>query len=239
MLSFILSFFLNFFVTPVKAVELTPTLDLKTEKWKEETLKPSVAKQNTNNESPISNLPKSFFGSITKIDDNSIIINFENKNITLQLNSDATFINSKRQKIKSSELKVGQTILAMGYLNQDNSLDCRRIVVTDAKSIENNNQITTGQIADVSQSQSSQIFILIPFQNKNSEGYQIKIDSKTQINDTNQKKLKSSDTITKGKKVIIVMHPDNENGQTFYATKIIQLETKDGEPAESTPTPTE
>jgi hypothetical protein len=212
---------LTLLVTPIQAT--TPISDPKVEKFVEETLKP-VARKNTTDENITSTQPKSFFGSITQITNNLITINFNNQNQILQLNDKTTFINSKRQKSKVTDFKVGETILAMGYLNSDKSLDCRRIVATDTKSIENNNQIVTGQIVDVSQSQDS-IFAFTPFQNKDIQ-YQIKIDSKTEIKDTNQKKLKSSDTIIKGKRIIIVMHSDNKNSQTFYATSIISLETK-------------
>jgi hypothetical protein len=224
----IFSIFLTSFTTPIRAVELTPSPDPKTEKFIEETLKPSVAKKNTTDESPVSNLPKSFFGTITQINGNLIVITSDNQNKVLQLSDETTYINSNRQKIKVSEFKVGQTILAIGYLNQDNSLDCHRIIATDSKSVENNNQIITGQIVDVPQSQTS-IFAFTPFQNKDTQ-YQIKVDSKTKIIDTNQKKLKSSETIVKGKKIIIVMHPDTENSQTFYATSIISLENESPSP---------
>jgi len=194
-----------------------------------------IVKGTSTEENPVDDKPKSFFGSITQINNNLIIINSDNQNKILQLSNETTYINSKRQKIKATEFKVGETVLAMGYLNQDKSLDCRRIVATDSKSVENNNQIITGQIVDVPQSQNS-IFAFTPFQNKDTQ-YQIKVDSKTEINDTEEKKLKSSETIVKGKKVIVVMHPDKDNHQTFYAIKIISLDTKNGEPVESTPTP--
>jgi hypothetical protein len=235
MISFVTTFLINLLITPVKATESIPLSDPKIEEFIEETLKPTVAKINTIDEPIISNQPKSFFGSITQINENLISINFENQNKVLQLSNETVFINSKHLKTKATEFKVGQTVLAMGYLNQSGSgsLDCHRIVATDTKSIENNNQIITGQIVDVPQSQDS-IFAFTPFQNKDVQ-YQIKIDSKTEINNTDKKKLKSSETIIKGKKVIIVMHSDNENGQTFYATKIISLDT---DSLSLSPTPT-
>jgi hypothetical protein len=232
MISFITALLLNLFITPVKATESVPVSDPKIEEFIEETLKPTVAKINTIDQPIISNQPKSFFGSITQINENLISINFEDQNKVLQLSNETIFINSKHLKTKVTEFKVGQTILAMGYLDQNGSLDCRRIVATDTKSIENNNQIITGQIVDVPQSQNS-IFAFTPFQNKDVQ-YQIKIDSKTEINNTDEKKLKSSETIIKGKKVIIVIHPDVETSQTFYATSIISLENNLPSPTPTT-----
>lgn len=213
---------LTLLITPIQAVSSTSDNTVDANKVEDITDKlKEIVKSTSTEEKPISNQPKSFFGSITQINDSSITINFNNQNQILKLSDQTTFINSKRQKSKVTDFKVGETILSMGYLNSDKSLDCRRIVATETKSIENNNQIITGQIVDVSQSQDF-VFAFTPFQNKDIQ-YQIKIDSKTEINDTNQKKIKSSDTIVKGKKLIIVMHPDTENSQTFYAKSIISL----------------
>jgi hypothetical protein len=220
---------LALFACPIQAVSPTLGDTVDTNKVEDITDKlKEIVKSTSTEQEPISNQPKSFFGTITQINDNLMVIISDNQNKILQLSDETICINSNRQKIKASEFKVGQTILAMGYFNQDNSLDCRRIIATDSKSVENNNQIITGQIVDVPQSQTS-IFAFTPFQNKDIQ-YQIKVDSKTEIIDTNQKKLKSSETIIKGKKIIIVMHPDTKNSQTFYATSIISLESEPPSP---------
>ncbi len=224
MIQLFIAFFLNILVSPVKAIEVTPTPDPKVEQFVEGTLKPSIAKSNPSISEPVSDKPKSFFGIINQIDDQQILITSQNKNLTLQLNDKITYIDIKRQKSKLTNFKVGQTILAMGYLNQDGILDCRRLIATDSKSVENSYQVITGKIVDVSQSQSSPIFVLIPFQNKNGQ-YQIKIDSKTEISDINQKEINSSDIIVNGKKIIVVIKSETQNSQTFYASRIISLET--------------
>lgn len=177
------------------------------------------------------NKPKSFFSTITQINDQQITTNFQDSDLILQVNDKTAYVDLKQQKSKLTNFKVGQTILSMGYFNQDGTLDCRRIVATENKTVQNNNQIITGKIVDVSQSQSSPIFVLIPFQNKN-EQYQIKIDTKTTISDTNQKKIASSDIIITGKEIIAIIRPETESGQTFYASRIINLE------AIQSPTPT-
>lgn len=224
---FIINFFLilNFLKQPVLATDSTASASIEekvenlTDKLKQIVKEdfPSPIKTS------ISNTPKSFFGSITQISDEEILLNIQNQSKTLKLNEKITYINAKRQKSKLSNFKVGQTILAMGYINEDESLDCRRIIATESKTVENNNQIVIGKIVDVSQSQSSPIFVLIPFQNKNGQ-YQIRTDSKTEVTDTFQKKLNSVDIIINGKKIIAIIKPDVEVNQTFYASKIINLD---------------
>ena len=185
-----------------------------------------IVKGDAPTQTPVSktNTPKSFFGSITQITDTQIILNIQNESKTLKLNEKITYIDAKRQKSKLANFKIGQTILAMGYTNDDDSLDCRRVIATENKTVENNNQIVTGKIVDVSQSQTSPIFVLIPFQNKNGQ-YQIKTDDKTEFIDISQKKLKSTDIIVSGKKIIAIIKPDAQSSQTFYASKIITLDT--------------
>ncbi len=79
MLSLIITLISTFLITPVKAVEPTPTLNPIEEK-----VRSIVADDDTDN-TLISTQPKSFFGSITQIDDTTISINTNNQNKTLQL----------------------------------------------------------------------------------------------------------------------------------------------------------
>lgn len=214
---------LSLVASPINAIEATPsTANNKVEDVKD-ILKQIVKNTSGDEAEPVSNKPKSIFGSITKVDDNQITLSFQNQTKLIQLDDETTLIDSKRQKSKLTNFKVGQTILAMGYLQPDQSLDCKRIVATEAKTVENVNQIVTGQIVDVSQSQNSPIFVLIPSQNKNSQ-YQIKTDSKTEIIDLKNNKLTSSKTIITGKKIIAIIKPDAQLAQTFYAAKIIDLQ---------------
>ena len=118
----------------------------------------------------------------------------------------------------------------MGIVNTDLSMDCSLIVATDSKSITNTHQIISGQIVDVSQSQNSTIFVLVPSKNKNNQ-YQIKIDTKTVLTDTKGKNLTLNKNIISGKKLIAVIKPDSQIAQTFYAVRLISLDSE-------TPTPT-
>lgn len=225
--------FLTLFKQPALAIDSTASasVDEKVESLTDKLKQIVKGNSPTPTEIIKTNTPKSFFGSITQISDSQISINISNQSKTLKLNEKITYIDTKRQKSKLSNFKVGQTILAMGYINDDESLDCRRIIATESKSVENNIQVITGKIVDISQSQTSPIFVLIPFQNKNGQ-YQIKTDSKTEIIDITQKKINSSDVIVSGKKIIAIIKPDTQSSQTFYASKIITLDIS------QSPTPT-
>jgi len=217
----ILLFCFNLISSPVYAVETIPSVASDKVEDVKDILK-QIVKDTSTETKVITNSPKSFFGTITQINDSQIVINSQNQNKVFQISTETAFVDAKRQKSKLANFKTGQTILAMGYTNQDQSLDCKRIVATEFKTVENTNQIVTGQIVDVSQSQTSPIFVLIPSQNKNSQ-YQIKTDSKTEIIDLKNNKLTFAKTITTGKKIIAIIQPDAKLAQTFYASKIISL----------------
>jgi Cu/Ag efflux protein CusF len=227
-MTFLLLFiYLHFILsTPVSAQSITPSPSTDKVEDVKDILKQIVKETSINDsasESTISKQPKSFFGTITQVDADQIKITLKDQNSkTLSITQDTTFVNSRKQKGKISDFKSGQTIIAMGYLKEDQSLDCRRIVYTESKAIENINQIVTGQIVDVSQSQNSPIFVLIPSKNKNSQ-YQIKTDSKTEIVDLKNTKSTSNKTIVTSKKIIAIIQPDTKLVNTFYATKIIDL----------------
>ena len=223
MYSFILSLLIGLIspkITYAQTVTTTPT----TQNDKVEDVK-NIVKQLVKGTSAeaVSSQPKSFFGTITQIEDTQIAIDTQGQSKTLYIDDETTYVNSKKKQGKISDFKVGQTVIAMGYFNQDQSLDCRRLVYTDSKDIENNNQIVTGQIVDVSQSQTSPIFVLIPIQNKNNQ-YQVKTDSKTKFTDFKNEKIASSKILVAGKKVTIIIQPDSKLANTFYATKIIDLQ---------------
>jgi len=208
----ILSLFIPF---QVSAVEPTPTqapkqevLDLVTKKVKEML-----------NQEPttVSTGPKSFIGTISQKSDSQLTINYQNQDKIILVDTDTVVINAKKTKIKFSDLKSGQSILALGYLDAQNQLTAKRVIVTDLKTIENNNQVVVGTIVDISKS--SPVFVLIPIKNKNTQ-YQITTDTKTDVVDQNGQDVKLS-SLTAGQKIITIIKPDVKLKQTFYTTKII------------------
>jgi len=168
-----------------------------------------------------SNKAKSIFGSIEKIEDKNINIKWQDDTNQLILNEETTIISLKRQKMKITDLKAGQEILAMGYFNQDNNLETKRIVLIEIEEIENKNQVVNGQVVDVPQS--SPVFTLIPNNNKNTQ-YQIKTTTKEIA------KIKT------GQKIIAVIEANPENNNNFDLIKIIK--TIDSTTS-ATPTPEE
>lgn len=220
---------LNIFITPAQAVEATDSSDQQKDIIN---LIQQKVKEKLNLIATPSAKPKSFVGTITKIDDQQIDISYKNQSQTVSIDPEATYIDTKRRKSKLSDFKVGQDIIAMGYLNQQSQISGKRIVAIDLKSIENQKEVVLGKIVDISQS--SPIMTIIPVKNKNTQ-YQITNDSYTKILDKDNNKIKSTD-ISVGHKVIAVIKPDPKITNTFYVSKIIDL---DYNPESPSPTPSE
>jgi hypothetical protein len=175
------------------------------------------------------NDPKSIIGTITQIDSSQISITYKNESKTITITEDTVFIDSKRNKTKIDNIKAGQGILAMGYINQYGNLEAKRVVITDLKTIENKNEIILGKIVDISQS--SPIFVLIPTTNKETQ-YQIKTDAKTEILDKDNNKL-TIDKLKAGQKIVVVIQPDAKIAKTFYVSKIITMDITTAQVPES------
>ncbi|HPT66274.1 MAG TPA: DUF5666 domain-containing protein [Candidatus Woesebacteria bacterium] len=209
-----------FFSSPVFAQEVTavPTIAPNREVLQMVQQKVKDLLQNTDSTSVE---PRSIIGTITQIDSSQIVVSYKNESKSITITEDTVFIDIKRNKTKVENIKSGQDILAMGYLNQYGNFEAKRVVVTDLKTIQNKNEIVLGKIVDISQS--SPVFVLIPIKNKEIQ-YQIKTDAKTEILDKDNNKL-ALDKLKAGQKIVVIIQPDAKIAKTFYVSKIITMDS--------------
>lgn len=164
---------------------------------------------------------KALIGTTVSVQEKVVTINYEGQDTTLTVDDDTVIINAKLQKTDLTQLKADQAILAMGYTNNLNVLETKRLVFIDLDELDNKNQTIVGTIVDISQS--SPVFTLIPRDNKDLQ-YQIKTDSKTKYLDSELKTLKNTD-IKVGDTVITLLIPDPKNASSFTCKQIIQVST--------------
>lgn len=215
MTSLLLLFLFLISTSPIKATEATSSAtDIQSIR---EVVQQKV-KEKLNIITTPSSKPKSFFGSIKKISGLQIEITQNNENKTIVTTEETVFVNLKKTKTSLKELKVGDEILAMGYINSQNQLETKRIIIIELNKIKNNSQIINGQIVDVSQN--SPVFIIVPLNNKNNQ-FQIETDAST---------IKK---ITTGQKIIAAIQPDEKIANTFNLKKIISTTST----SSATPTP--
>lgn len=171
---------------------------------------------------------KSSIGTITDIKDNQISLEYQNSPQQILVSDETIYIDTKRNKTKLENLKAGQEILALGYVNTENILETKRIVFTDLKTLDNKKQVVIGKIVDISTLYSTTpIFTLISINDKNNQ-YQIKTDQNTQIEDKSGQKINK---LTSGQKIIVILQPDKKINKTFYASKIIKLDAETTSPS--------
>lgn len=175
---------------------------------------------------------KAIVGDVVQVNANNITISFEDKQRQLIVNDDTVYINEKRVKTTLDKIKVGQGILAMGYLNADGVLDTRRIVFLNLADVTNQQSTVVAKIADISTS--SSVLLLIPVKDKDQQ-YQVKIDTKTSVTTKKKDKLTTDDLYT-SQKIVAILEPDPKITKTYYAPDIVALENN---PPEASPTPAE
>ena len=198
----------------------SPTTTSEIQKFKESISEKVKAKLQEIKEPLQTDSKRGYLGTITKIESNKILLDTKEKNRSISFDTNTTFINAKSTKIKSTDLKVGQEILVIGIVDENNNLTAKRIIVTTIKSSQNLKTIILGQVVDVSTMYS--LIALIPQSNKNAQ-YQVKTDTKNiQILSKTGEKLTLKD-ITKGKKIIVITTSASPSGQNVSAEKIIVM----------------
>ncbi len=206
--------------TATPSISPSPTTTSEIQKFREIIQEKVKAKLQEINQTTETNPKRGYLGTVTKIESDKIYLDTKDKNRTISFTSDTVFLNAKSTKIKSTDIKVGQDILVIGYLNDQNILSAKRIIITSLKSNENLKTIILGQVVDISTMYS--LMAVIPLSNKNTQ-YQVKTDSKNlQVISKDGTKLTLKD-IAKGKKIILVSTSAPSANQNITVEKIIVL----------------
>lgn len=158
---------------------------------------------------------KAWVGTITALSDSSITLTVHDQERSVTYDDSTVFIDTSRVKSTSSKLKVGQTIIAMGYPDSDSSLPAKRIVIAAASDVPDTKTIVVGKITDLSTSSST--IVITPLANKDYQ-YEITLTSKTPLFDFAKNKLTTKDLKT-GQIVSAVLSA-NANKKSFSATAL-------------------
>lgn len=223
-LSFILLLVTNYQL-PIFAISPTPTPTTTDEIQKirqaiQEKVKEKLQQINNQN-SPVTTTDskRAIIGTLIQSTPSQITLDYRSATTNVNIGPDTIVIDLNRNKTKLANLKIGQDLLVLGILNDQNIIDAKRIVFSDLKTITNPTQTIVGHIVDISRS--SPIFVLIPSSNKNLQ-YQLKNDSKTIIVDSNNKTLDTKSLIT-GQRVIAIVKVDPKSTKTLTVLKLIDF----------------
>lgn len=154
-----------------------------------------------------------WFGQITSIEGLQLnITDVNNQTLLITIDPSATVINSSKRTVTTKDLKVDQTILAMGYVEDSLPL-AKRILIVNTPLSSLRTTVVSGTISDISQTNP-----IISLVTNNRQVFQIKSDKNTK-------------SLVKNQKIIAVLRPDNKDNQTWTLVYTHDLSSP-------TPTPT-
>ncbi len=171
---------------------------------------------------------KGWAGTITSVNNTNFEISQGEQSRTVTLNEEIKIINQNREEISFEDLEEEQYVLAMGYEKIDNTLNARRIVVSEAYQPRKKTSVH-GKI--VNKANGEEIILI---QNSEQE-YELIFDSDTEINQRTESDIEEIDyqNLTTDQEIIAVIEPADGETNSFNAIEILVIT-----PRES-PSPTE
>lgn len=73
---------------------------------------------------------RAFFGEVVDIFNQSVVIQANNNKRTIHIDEEAVIVDEKRTALKFEDLEIGGYLIAMGYLDDTDKLEAKRIVVS-------------------------------------------------------------------------------------------------------------
>lgn len=141
---------------------------------------------------------------------------------TVVISEEVQVVGLKREKLSFDNIEAGQRLVAMGYLQPDNSLEARRIVFLPEKEEKRVHQVVFGSIID--KSKEEEILVITPSQNQDQE-YEVILDQKTALRHRIGNKIEKIkyEEFQVGQKIIAVVVPAKSNGSSYNAKLILIL----------------
>lgn len=162
---------------------------------------------------------RAYAGKITQISESVITISGNSGERSIETSTDTKIIGKNNKAIELKDLQVGQFIIAMGYVKDQNILDARRIVVVNQPkppTIE----VAVGKVTDISAEEK----LLTVRSEKKGLVYTIEVTNKTKITkklDTKVTTAKFSD-IKKDDRVVCIGTP-TQNEEKIIEAKLIHV----------------
>lgn len=178
------------------------------------------------------NKKRGWSGVILKSDNTGFEIenSFANSTREVLIGPDTTIISETRQSLDIEDLVVGKKILAMGYLNGENILLGKRILVIEEDDSQRNRFPAFGTLSD--KSLNEKIITVVSEKGKD-DIHQLTINSKSIIETLDKEKVVYDDLVS-GSKVALVYEND-EDEKIVLSMKIL----KENNQSEPSPSPSE
>lgn len=160
-----------------------------------------------------------YVGEVTDITDSTLTLNTSRGERSVMVATDTVIIGKGSKKLALKDLEIGNFVLAMGYLADNNLLEAKRIVVS-AKPKLIVREVAFGKVTDISPDEK----ILTVKNEKKNLLYTIEVTDKTIITkkaDGSVKKVKFTD-IAKSDRLVAIGTP-TENEEKIIVAKLIHV----------------
>lgn len=186
------------------------------------------------------NTPRGYAGEITALGENEFTLKTPRRTLQISVSTETKIIGKQKQPINFTDLKVGDFVIVMGYLDEEENLQARRIVVA-AKSKRFIRHIAFGKVTQISSEEEN---ILTVKNEKKGIVWTIIVPENTVITKKISGKIQKTQfsSIEIGDNVIVVGIPKEDETKIITA-KIIHiipgLVNKPTKPLSPTPSPSQ
>lgn len=147
---FILLAIFSALASPVKSQTISPTPPPKDNGIKDsaqERLKKAIQEKSGQAKKILeSHERRALVGSLKDLTSNTLTIQIKNGTVKIAVVGDSTAIIRKGKPVKLSDLAIGNSIIAMGYPGDNDTLDAKRVAVVDQPTPDRDLQIMAGKV---------------------------------------------------------------------------------------------
>jgi len=178
---------------------------------------------------------RAFVGKVLEVNETSLSLNTKNGEKQVNVTGETNILGVDRKEISLEDIEAGQFAIAMGYLDENETLEAKRIILTE-KPTPPNREAAVGRVTDISQEE--KVFTIK--NEKKNLVYMIEATSKTTITkkiDGEIEKVKFED-IEENDYLVAIGTP-GENSEKIITAKLIHVipGKKIGQEKKTTPTP--
>ncbi|HUV72083.1 MAG TPA: hypothetical protein VMW25_03670 [Clostridia bacterium] len=160
---------------------------------------------------------KAYVGQVTQITDSTLVLdNFRGKQ-RVRLTEETSIIGTNKKQIKIKDLVVGDKVISMGTVSENEILEASRVVaVLQPQNPPAKRIVFMGTVAEVDSKKSELTLRTVKNQE---ESLSLKVDAKTKIVQEPENKDLSFKDLQKEQKVIVI-YPEPAEGKTPLAKQI-------------------
>lgn len=181
---------------------------------------------------------RAFVGELSEIFNNTLVLDTRLGERRAQVATDAAII-SFGKTIKFEGLEIGSFLISMGYLQEDEMLDARRVVVSEKPEVASERLVAFGNVIDIDEDEET-IWVENP---KKGTVWTVETDAKTRVTKKVEGEIERIDfeDIALGDRLVAVgtMVEGEENTITAKIIHVIPGKAVGQEKEEATPTPEE